>query len=509
MRWLLALWALVGVASCSRPPTPHLATSFWFWHGPASLDASQQKDLQSIGVKTLYVLGATIAQEDGHLAVVLPQRFEPTGAQDVHLVFRLDGTIGAEFERLDLDALAEKIVNAHARVGAQARAQGWSVTGLQLDFDCPVRLLRRYADLVSRVRDGLPSGTALSVTGLSSWYASSNIEDLAKVCDEIVPQCYEASLGTSLDRLQPVSHLALLERTIERAERLGKPYRIGIPAYGHALLYDPSGKLATTFRRMGPRTISRHPSFSLEQSSPMNAQGKPASSAADWIGEDLLVFRAIKPARDGQGLGFRVAFKVPTPRMVALALAKIRSLRPRHCRGIVVFRIAEPGEDLAVPLTSVASVFQGTEPRPDILVTSRHETIPYPGIERPSQSGPLPELLTIRLENRGKGPTAIRPNAVTLDLTFDAPGNVVSGGDWTLESATGASGTASSLARATRLRLRLPGLLPGEAAQAQIRIEGRASRVTIRTRALLPGGFESVDHELNVEDLREEPRKPQ
>lgn len=499
----LAMLGVLVSAGCARPPAPPLETSLWYWHGPVALDEGQDRALDTMRVETLFIRAATLSQEEGHLSVVLPQRFE-SGSRKVHLVFRLDASIAAEFDRLDLDAIAKKIVEAHARVGGQAETEGWQVIGIQLDFDCPTRLLERYADLVRRVRGQAPRETWLTVTGLGSWYESPSIEALADACDEVVPQCYEAELGTSLDQVHPVSNLPLLERTIERAERLGRPYRIGLPAYGHALLYDAGGRLASTFRRLGPRAIARHQSFVLESAYPMDSEGRRAERQGDWIGEDLLVYRATQPARDGKGLGFRVAFKIPTPRVVQLALARIRNLRPRHCRGVVLFRVAEPDEEMVVPLASLAAISSGAQPSPDPELTARHEMLPYPGIERADASEPLPVVFTVRVENRGDGPTAIRPDAIVLQLEFDAPGNALAGGDFVLDSTSGISGGSSSLARATRLRLRSPGLLPGETAVAKLRLEGGAKRVKVVTRTLLPGGFDTVERELIVQDLREE-----
>ncbi|MBW8890437.1 MAG: DUF3142 domain-containing protein [Fibrobacteres bacterium] len=148
-------------------------------------------------------------QEDRFLFVKQGLFPFPAGARDLFLVFRAQALDTAG----DLAALLAGSRSAW-------RGHGNSVSGFQLDYDCPTGKLRGYARFLAGLKRGLGPGTALSVTGLTDWARNGSPEDLrllAASVDEVVFQLYEGRERVS--ELRPA---------LTRLESLGLPYKAGL-----------------------------------------------------------------------------------------------------------------------------------------------------------------------------------------------------------------------------------------------------------------------------------------
>ena len=99
---------------------------------------------------------------------------------------------------------------------------GNHVVGLQIDFDAHTRHLEDYAAFLAGLKQRLPAGYQLGITGLLDWSSNGDprgLEALAGVVDEVVLQIYQGrhvipgyeSYLAKLDRLKVPFRIGLLE----------------------------------------------------------------------------------------------------------------------------------------------------------------------------------------------------------------------------------------------------------------------------------------------------------
>jgi len=127
-------------------------------------------------------------------------------------------------------ALAPALAAAFERLQAQAAHAGQRVVGLQLDVDCPTRLLPAYADFVRSLRPCMHGHGRVSVTALLDWFEKgTQVRDLLAGVDEYVPQFYDArARGPGAEISEPID----APRWAPVFNGLGTPYRIGLSMFG-------------------------------------------------------------------------------------------------------------------------------------------------------------------------------------------------------------------------------------------------------------------------------------
>jgi hypothetical protein len=424
----LLLCVLVGAFMLWRwwhRPMPPLQIGVWYWHHPFALPEGEARQLRAAGVTQLYVRAGTFIRDQDRVRVTLRQSWT-TGAPglETHLVYNFDYSVVRSYSQLDAERTAQAVV-AEVRQGvARARHAGLRPAGVQFDFDCATRSLPRYARLLKRLRRdivGLNGVRLLSVTALPTWYTSPDVRKVADAVDFMVPQYYEPRIGPTLERYATISCLPMVRQGMGAAAALGHPFYVGLPAYGHALMYDDRGGLVGLYRDMNVREAAEHRSFRLARAYAADLDGKPATSR-NAIGEDLLDFVATRPADSGRGLGYHLLYDLPTPELLAQHLALVRAERPRECRGVILFCYPEPETTLALPLPTLCATLRGqpTEPRLTVHLTVRKA--PWELIETDRKAAHPPVNLAVTVTNTGTANTFLAADAVTLTLHFDRPG---------------------------------------------------------------------------------------
>ena len=156
-QWVFLACTLVLLSSCRTHRAPQAQTrSFWYWHTPFQLTASQRTDLDLLGVRDLFVRAATMSFDGEHMQAILPQRWLSPWPR-VWLVLNFDGGARGHFAEVAPRDVAAQTVKAF--LDAKRAAVGSGIVGLQIDLDCPTRRLPRYADLLREVRRLLPKDT--------------------------------------------------------------------------------------------------------------------------------------------------------------------------------------------------------------------------------------------------------------------------------------------------------------------------------------------------------------
>ena len=449
----MRFWTALPLLLLGRPLADPVPPTYgmWYWHMPFRVTGDDLVHLRKMGVDTLYVRAGTFSSDGKRAVTILPQTWEtPAPGMGVVLTMNFDPGLVSHLETIPAETLAGDVARGLLR--AREGAKGVRFAGYQLDVDCPTRLLPRYADLLRRVRRRVPG--PFSITALPTWLNSSNVVELADAVDFIAPQFYENRTGRTLEDLKPVSDPAALRSGLLTLRGLRVPFRIGIAAYGHALLYDPRGRIAGMYNGLSPEDAMRHPALRVE-----------AGGALE--GERRLVLRAVRSDVNGRGAGARIAYVLPTPEALRRQLAVYREQAPPNALGPILYRFPEPGEALALPLAADEAAFAGRLATPSLRVSLLSRAVPWSLIGPNARAARPPVALSVRATATGDGPSEAIPNAVQLLLRLDRPGvEGVAPGDFDRAEAgtVGADGRFVRVSglRADAVRFVRHSVLPGE-----------------------------------------------
>ncbi len=391
----------------AKTPLPPLTKSLWYWHRPFLLKDEEAAQLRTAGVSELFVHAGLLyrREEDGTLGVTLGQSWKSRAeGLKVHVVFNASADVLSRLEKLPEETLAETIATVARTQKQAAQKAGVEVIGLQCDLDFPTRLLPRYASMLKLIRQKLP-GWQLSATLLTTWYTSRNLDSVLDVLDFSVPQFYESQTPRGYADFTPIFSPKVLECGLAAAARRGKPFRAGLPAYGHALVFDGPGRLRGMYRDGGADTLASNPAFRCLR-----------AETDSVTGNRRLEFTAAQAG----AVDFRILFDLPTALSVQKALARTMANRPRNCTGVVLFRLPEPGETATLPLPTLTALLKNQPPilRPRVRIRTKPAAA-WSAIEGGGEAG---TLVFVDLINDGDVGSALGPETVTLDLELARPG---------------------------------------------------------------------------------------
>jgi Protein of unknown function (DUF3142) len=122
-----------------------------------------------------------------------------------------------------------------------ARESGLEPAELQLDFDCATSKLAGYRSWIEVLR-AASAPTKIIFTALPDWLRQDSFVALANAADGYVLQVHSLEKPAGPDE---VFNLCDPERAwtwIQRAGRIGVPFRVALPTYGYRLAFDRAGK---------------------------------------------------------------------------------------------------------------------------------------------------------------------------------------------------------------------------------------------------------------------------
>jgi len=237
-----------------------------------------------------------------------------------------------------------------ATVVAEARSAGVTVDELQIDYDCPEPKLDGYRRLVTAVRGRLPDCNIV-ITALPSWLDRRSFRSLVTEAGGYVLQVHSLVLPKSIDDIPPLCDPVNARAWVERAARIGVPFRVALPTYGYLLSFDEAGRYVGLVNRHGDGLLAGQRCIPL-QASPADM----ASLVASWSQD-----------------------------------------RPAALVGVIWYRLPVAHEPLNWPWPTLQTVMEGREPRPDLQAIIRT-------VE--------PGLVEIDLHNAGAAPALARSAVV-------------------------------------------------------------------------------------------------
>jgi hypothetical protein len=329
---LIGSLGLSGCVASSQSPALRWTAGFWFWEG-SSLDPAYS----GATLDVLFAQVGTISSDSDRRPAAEPvKRWHTYGrwpdqmpaARDYWLVYR--------YERQGVPGLAaaEKLAGEISSLRAEARERNLHLVGIQLDIDSPTSALPRYAEFLSGVRKGLPTGFEISITALLDWFRSGTaIDDVIKQVDEFVPQFYDIGDPAVFYRDSAIASRIDPAHWGPVFNRFHKRFRIGISSFGRARLIPNEAPAQTGNRRLAfygdlqPLDIATNPAFEL----------RAERNQAD---ETVLNYRATRKLRiayNNLNPGDTVQFIVSTPEAIRAAVHSAREIKGNNA-GVVFFR---------------------------------------------------------------------------------------------------------------------------------------------------------------------------
>jgi Protein of unknown function (DUF3142) len=185
----------------------------------------------------------------------------PLGAE---VAWRSDGSPEVAWPNVDFAALrlAGRTTGAVLRVGpcaaspatapllcgvarellARFRAGAVEPAELQVDFDCAASQLEGYRFWLAALREAV-APVAVQPTVLPSWLDQPAFATLARECGGYILQVH-ATERPRLDAPETALCEAARARVwVERAGRIGVPFRVALPTYSYVVGFAPKGKL--------------------------------------------------------------------------------------------------------------------------------------------------------------------------------------------------------------------------------------------------------------------------
>lgn len=407
-------WPVVRPHRPARPPAAGITAldlHLWHWSGARTLTSAEERDLAAAGVGTICQwIGAVEAVDGQPRLSARGGAVQGLASAPRWVVVRVEGGCTPMFDDACIDVVIELAVQAFQRA-----AQRGMPVGLQIDWDIPERRLAQYARFLEGLRVALPDGTGLSCTGLLCWLRRKDVAQVVAAVDWWVPQCYAGDVPADPRRATALVACGDLERVVAQCEALERPYRIGLPLYETAAVWD---------RDLVP----------VNNALPLSAESACATGlplTATVADERLLRFTVPRDqpvASRRVAAGATVQVGMPTVGSLARRLATVRANAGAWCQGVSLFRLACANDLPALSPAQVRAAVQGVVVRPDVawrwdggpgawtLVVENRGLADLVAVERP---------LRLRLPWHGALPSASPPSGLRWGAAASGEGLLI------------------------------------------------------------------------------------
>jgi hypothetical protein len=249
----------------------------------------------------------------------------------------------------EIDSAATRfLVKLAGSLVAEAKTNALSIAELQIDFDCAESRLDGYSTWVAALRREV-APVPLIITALPSWLKRRSFERLIRASDGYILQVHSLARPNSIESRFDLCDAKAARSAVERAAKLGIPFRVALPTYGYVMAFDRTGRFIG-----------------------VSAEGP----ALDWP----------------EGIQLREVCADATK--LAGLVGRWTEDRPATLQGVIWYRLPISGENLNWRWPTLSAVMAGRAPRQSLRTELR----------RP-ESG----LIEISLLNDGESDLADRP----------------------------------------------------------------------------------------------------
>ena len=347
---LLSCAALLGACPESwRPPEKAPGSALWMGSRSTPLEARDLSRLTEAGIREVYMTVARLEPGPGG-PLVRVEAPDPPGSMPVTLAVSGEWT-GAE----DVESLVGRVTASIRDLRFEVESRGGVPVGLHFDLRS-VESFESYASFLAGLRKELDRNLFLSTSLQRSWVDHPAIAEVGKAVDFVVPflygqRVYESEDGKAWDYIE-------LELQLQKLEKLGVPYLIGVIGLGTATHLSGSGGVKARTTRLSlqeivwNRDLKLRPGFSLE-----------------GVNRRVYAVVAEKTTRAGKwklsgGEGIRVV-RAATSDIEELTRLVDAWEIPRHL-GQVYYRLPSAEEKLSLTLENLLNALDPTPASPDL-----------------------------------------------------------------------------------------------------------------------------------------------
>lgn len=222
---ILAL-LILAPSACDRPVSPTTEIGQWIWSSTDSaLFSDAARSIPNL-VPTVWI-GTVRASRNGEIQSQLALSPRISGRSTAAVVVRFDDGFSSVWATQTDSAVANAVGLALRDMLAATERSGMSVSEVQLDYDCPERLLPRWSAVTAILSRGALAGRAVWITSLISHVRHAEYGDLfrANVAGHIL-QVFDTGDRMSLPYARRVERLVSRQRM---------PFRLGIGAFERRL----------------------------------------------------------------------------------------------------------------------------------------------------------------------------------------------------------------------------------------------------------------------------------
>jgi hypothetical protein len=208
-------------------------SAYWVWHRPAPLAPAEDSELRRQAVGTLFWRVGELEIREGEWTWKAPPLAAATLAPGFRVVpvVRLASEAKMPFTPDHVAGLARSLRIVAAESGE-----------IQIDFDCPDRLLDSYASALRGLRSAVPR---ISITALSHWPRLPGFAALSRSVDEIMPMFYDMQADPTGAGPEtpppPILDPAQVETALRTWSACPIPWRAGLPVFARLTVFDSTG----------------------------------------------------------------------------------------------------------------------------------------------------------------------------------------------------------------------------------------------------------------------------
>lgn len=201
--------------------------SFWVWPQALPLTENETAALHAPDLHALFWRIGELENADGawHWKIRSPLPAAPAAITLVPVI-RLSSSVREPFDERGTRTLLARLAEVPS-------------PRLQLDLDCPDRLLERYADVLQKIRTRVPE---LSITALAGWSAQPAFDKLQTSVVEIEPMFYDLETDPIGAEPRPLLDPVQLPAQLAAWSRCRIPWRAGLPNFARVTSYAVDGK---------------------------------------------------------------------------------------------------------------------------------------------------------------------------------------------------------------------------------------------------------------------------
>ena len=292
--------------------------AFWIWHRSSTLNAAELESLKRAGVRSLFWQAAECRWDHGWRVNRIARPMAAAGLE-ITPVFRIQPEPAFLGNPGSAALLAETVREWSAGAGLPRE--------VQLDFDCPDRLLGSYAKFL-REFGGAIAPTTVSITALAAWPRHPDFGKLADSVSSLAPMFYdlepEDPAEVRAGRVHPVAapSSAPLIRLWKSCPR---PWFAGLPNFERLSVFAADGKLNGHLRGWEHDSVFFHPSltprpggegvtwFDLENTVEISGTKVPVGATLVHRAPDAVVLTKLIDEADRAGARGILYFALPGP----------------------------------------------------------------------------------------------------------------------------------------------------------------------------------------------------